>query len=149
MTQPNRETARDALTVLLNTRLVTTDAIVQVTYNYRKGDLGGQSPVVCVSSSGSMRARVDFSGDRENIIYLMVHTFVLYSDQSSWSEDDAEDRLDAIEAAIADVVDENSGKTTNWHWIDYGGRSERMDVTLGGHEYIVEAIPITVQMDYG
>jgi len=149
MTQPNRETARDALATLLETRLVATDEIVQVVYNYRKGDLGGQSPVVCVSSSGSRRAKVDFSGDRENIIYLMVHVFVLYSDQSDWTEDDAEDRLDAIEAAIADVVDANSSATANWHWIDYFGRSDRMDINLGGHEYIMEAIPVEIEMAYG
>ena len=149
MTQPSRETARDALAALLNTRLVDSDETVQIVYNYRKGDLGGQTPAVCVSSSGSRRAKVDFSGDRENIIYLMVHVFVLYSDQSDWTEDDAEDRLDDIEAAIADVIDENSSATDDWQWIDYGGRSDRMDVNLGGHEYIMEAIPIEVQMAYG
>ena len=149
MTQPNRETVRDAVAALLDTRLVDTDEIVQIVYNYRKGDLGGQSPVVCVSSGGSARERLDYSGTRENIAYLTIHVFVLYSDQSSWGEDDAEDRLDAIEAAIADVVDENSGETSSWLAFDYDARSERLDVNLGGHEYIMEAIPIAAQMAFG
>lgn len=149
MTQPSRETARDGLQGLLNTALVGAGKLAQATYNYREANLAGQSPVVCVSSGGSGRERLDFGGTRDNIAYLTVHVFVLYSDQSSWGPDDAEDRLDAIEAVIADVVDANSDETAYWLELDYDGRSERLDVALGGVEYIVEAIPIAARLTYG
>lgn len=153
MTQPNRETARDAITNLLNLRLVTTDAIVQAVYAYRKGDFGGLSPVVCVSSAGSERERADFSGTRQNIARFTIHVFVVYA-AASWTEWQAEDRLDAIEAAIADVIDANSGEVsshgvTYWLALDYDGASSRSDISLGGKEYIQEAIPVAALMSYG
>jgi hypothetical protein len=148
MTQPNRETARDALAALLNTRLVTTDTTVQAVYSYRKGNFGSQSPIVCVSSAGSARERVDFTGTRQNIIKLTIHVFVLYA-ATGWTEAEAEDRLDAIEAAIADVVDANSGQNAYWLALDYDGDSARADVAIGGVDYIMEAIPIAAQMAFG
>lgn len=148
MTQPNRESARDALAALLNTRLVTTDATVQAVYSYRKGDLGGLSPVVCVSSAGSARERLDFTGTRQNIVKLTIHVFVVYA-ATGWTEANAEDRLDAIEAAVADVIDANSGSTANWIAMDYDGESSRGDITLGGEDYIMEAIPVAAQVAYG
>ncbi len=148
MTQPNRESVRDAFATLLSTRLVTTDAIVQAVYNYRKGDLAGLSPVVCVSSAGSRRERIDFTGTRQNIVRLTVHVFVVYAD-TGWTEAQAEDRLDAIEAAIADVVDANSGPGSDWLTMDYDGDSARGDIVLGGEDYIMEAIPIAAQTSFG
>jgi len=148
MSQPNRETARDGLAALLNAQLVTTDAIVEVTYNYRKGDLQGQSPVVVVTSGGSARERLDFAGTRGNVAYLTVYVFVAYA-ATGWTEAQAEDRIDLIERTIADVVDANSGETAYWVAMDYDGRSSRDDVEDGGTEYIREMIPIAAQLAYG
>ena len=147
MTQPNRETARDGLATLLEAQLVTTDAIVEVVYNYRKGDLQGQSPVVVVTSGGSARERLDFTGTRSNIAYLTVYVFVAYAAEG-WTEAQAEDRLDLIERTIADVVDANSGTTAYWVAMDYDGRSTRDDVEDGGIEYIREIISIAAQLSY-
>jgi len=147
MSQPNRETLRDALYTLLNAELVTTNETVQQCYTYRPATFDGKSPVVCVSSAGSNRERLDFSGDRQNVFYYTIHVFVLYAAEG-WTEANAEDRLDAIEQGIADVISDNP-RTANWGGIDYDGRSVRSDVSVGGDAYIMEAIPIQALAAYG
>lgn len=140
----NRETIRDAMATLLNTALVGTGLPAQVVYGYRVGDLAGQSPVVVVSSAGSERPRFVADGGRTRV-YLQVDVFVLYSDESSWGEDEAEDRLDLIEKTIADTVHANQ-VTTNWQAADYAARTERIDVEVGGLEYAREMIPLRVEV---
>jgi len=142
----NRETARDALTTLLQAALVGTGKPAQAVYNYRKADFGGQSPVVTVSSGGSRRQRMTALGGRATF-FLQVDIFVLYSDLGTWTEADTEDRLDLIEAAIAGVVDANQS-TTSWSALDYADRSTRFAVPLGGIEYAWESIQLSVEV-YG
>jgi hypothetical protein len=140
----NRETVRDAMAALLNTALVGTGLPVQAVYAYRVGDLGGQSPVVVVSSAGSERPRMTAAGGRTTVL-LQVDVFVLYSDEGTWGEDDAEDRLDLIEKTIAETLHDNQ-VTTNWQAVDYAARSERVDVEIGGLEYAREMIPLRVEV---
>ena len=137
----NRETARDALATLLETAL---DSLVEEGYNYRIGDFEGKSPVVVVSSAGSTRQRSTFQGSRMTA-YFQVDVFVLYSDGSSWGEDEAEDRIDAIESAIAGVVDANQA-TDNWHALTFSERSQRIDVEVGGLEYVREMITLAAEV---
>jgi len=110
--------------------------------------LRGQSPLVMVSSAGSERERLDFTGTRGNVAYLTVYVFVAYA-ATGWTEAQAEDRIDLIERTIADVVDANSGETSYWVAMDYDGRSSRDDVEDGGIEYIREMTPIAAQLSYG
>ena len=140
----NRETVRDAMAALLNTALVGTGLPVQAVYAYRVGDLGGQSPVVVVSSAGSERPRMTAAGGRTTVL-LQVDVFVLYSDEGTWGEDDAEDRLDLIEKTIAETLHDNQ-VTTNWQAVDYAARSERVDVEVGGLEYAREMILLRVEV---
>jgi hypothetical protein len=142
----NRETVRDAMAALLNTALVGTGLPAQAVYAYRVGDLGGQSPVVVVSSAGSERPRMTAAGGRTTVL-LQVDSFVLYSDEGTWGEDDAEDRLDLIEKTIADTLHANQA-TTNWQAVDYAAQSERVDVEVGGLEYAREMILLRVEV-YG
>ena len=149
-TQPNREIARDGLTTLLTARLVTTDTIVQEVNNYRKGDFGGQFTVVNVSSAGAFREAITVPqpGVRQTFFYLYVDVFVLYA-ADGWTEAQAQDRQDLVEATIADVVDLNSGLTAYWNAADYEGTSEIEDVKFGGVPYLWERIKIGVDGFYG
>ena len=149
-TQPNREIARDGLATLLTARLITTDAIVQEVNNYRKGDFGGQFTVVNVSSAGAFREAITMgeTGPRQSIFYLYVDTFVLYA-ATNWTEAQAQDRQDLVEATIADVVDLNSGKTAYWNAADYEGISEIEDFTIGGVPYLYERIKVWIDGFYG
>lgn len=140
----NRETVRDAMAALLNTALVGTGLPVQAVYAYRVGDLGGQSPVVVVSSAGSQRPRMTAAGGRTTVL-LQVDVFVLYSDEDAWGEDEAEDRLDLIEKTIAETI-HSSQVTANWQAVDYAAQSERVDVEVGGLEYAREMILLRVEV---
>jgi len=147
----NRETVRDAVAALLESELTGTGNPVQAVYAYQVGDFGGRSPVVVVSSAGSERPAMTFSGNRATF-YLNVHVFVLYSDEGDWGEDDAEDRLDWIEKEIAAVVDANRGPTDDWQQLAYGeltaeaGRSRCGSVAVGGLEYRTELVPLRVEV---
>lgn len=140
----NRETVRDAMAALLNTALVGTGLPVQAVYAYRVGDLGGQSPVVVVSSAGSERPRMTAAGGRTTVL-LQADVFVLYSDEDAWGEDEAEDRLDLIEKTIAETI-HSSQVTANWQAVDYAAQSERVDVEVGGLEYAREMILLRVEV---
>jgi hypothetical protein len=139
----NRGTVRAAFGTLLGTALST---LAQAVYDYRIGDFEHQSPVVTVSSAGSVRKRASFQGGRATF-FLQVDVFVLYSDEGTWGEDDAEDRIDDIEAAIVAVVDENQA-TANWGALTLSERSQRVDVEIGGVEYIREMMVVAVEV-YG
>lgn len=132
----NRKTVRKALAALLGAGVPT----LQRVYDYRVGDFGGQSPVATVSSAGSERERLTFAGSKAGM-YFQVDVFSLYSDGGSWGEDDAEDAIDDIEAGIADVVDAYQ-QTDNWRALGLEGRSQRIDVVIGGVDYVRESMII-------
>ena len=143
----NREVSRDALEALLETALVGTELPAQAVYNYQIGDFAGQSPVVTVSSGGSLRSRRTITNTNwDNVFYLNVHVFVLYAepDNVNWTDAHAEDALDDIERRIADVLMINRS-TANWDVINYAGRSNRISIDIGGDEYSTEIIPTQVE----
>ena len=139
----NRKTAREALATLLSTALTGGGGLAQAVYSYRVGDFGGASPVVIVSSQGSRRERSTFQGSR-NTVFLQVDIFVLYA-AVGWTEQDAETRLDDIEAAIAGVVDANQ-ETANWLALNWADRSQRVDVAIGGVDYIRELLVLAAEV---
>lgn len=128
----NRKTVRAALAALIAAGVPS----LQKVYDYRVSDFGGQSPVATVSASGTGRERATFQGSQA-LMYFQVDVFALYSDGANWGEDDAEDAIDDIEAGIAAVVDANQ-KTEHWHSLSLEGRSQRIDVEIGGVEYVRE-----------
>lgn len=140
----DRETVRDALATLLGTALVGSGLPAQAVYNYRKGDWAGASPVVEVSSRGSDRRRMTARGSQAKF-FLQADVYVLYSDEASWGEDDAEDALDEIEHLIAGVVESNQ-VTAQWRALDYAAESERYDVSIGGVGYIWERVTLVAEV---
>jgi hypothetical protein len=144
----NREDSRDLLAELIEDELVGTLGIVQAVYNYKVGNPQGQSPIVCVISSGSARPPGAF-GEQDAVFYLEVQIWVLYSDPDAippWTEADAEDTLDLIETEVSEIIADNP-VSSKWKDIDYDGRSSISDVTvLGGGAYVLEKIPIAVEV---
>lgn len=141
----NRETSRDALAALLTTEMVNgSPQLAQAVYNYQKFDFGGTSPVVLVYSGGAERPSATLGGSRTTL-QLWVAMFVSTVASGSYTEADAEDRLDRLERALAEVIDENRS-TANWTHIAYDGHSLVQDVELGGVPYIAEYVPVEVQV---
>ena len=146
----NRETVRDALATLLTTDLTGAGNSAQAVYNYKVGDFAGQSPVVIVTSEGSERKDIVFSSpERYSIFYLSVMVFVLYADPDvSWTEADAEDRLDLIEKDISETLQTNYGHSSGtWHRIFIEGRTQVLEVTIAGDQYLVEIFPVRVEIN--
>jgi len=142
MTVINRESVRDALAGLLTTALVGTAKPAQAVYGYQIGDFAGMTPVVTVSGEGIERRQNAVSTREVVTIWLNVHVFVLYSDQGSWGEDDAEDRIDLIEQTIAETIC-NNRTGTYWANLQYAGRTQMGSLEIGGAEYRWEVIPVT------
>lgn len=140
----DRETVRDALATLLETALVGTGLPAQAVFNHRAGDWAGASPVVEVLSRGSDRRRMTARGSHAKF-FMQVDVYVLYSDDASWGEDDAEDALDEIEHLIAGVVESNQ-VTAQWGALDYAEESERFDVAIGGVAYIWERVTLVAEV---
>jgi len=143
-TSVNREWARDALAYLIDTAL-TTAALTQEVYNYQVGDFEGRSPVVVVTSGPVQRTMDSFGTCWRTNVTLYVHVFVLYSDKDTWGEDDAEDRLDAIEAEIADVVAANPSNVT-WGGLEFAEPSIVDSLEIGGDEYRHEVFTVLATM---
>lgn len=144
MASTSRETVRDALAALLQAALVGSGKPAQAVFGYQVGDFGGQSPVVVVASGPTTRERRGFGPCWHTSATLLVFVFVTYA-ASGWTEANAEDALDAIEAAIADVVLANSS-TATWHGLTYAGETEPGSMVIGGVEYRSEVIRLRCEV---
>lgn len=143
MASTSREGARKAFAALLDTALVDTN-IVEAVYDYQVGDFAGAASVIVVTSGGIMRERQSFGTCWFNAYILDCYLFVLYADSdSSWTEADAEDKIDDIEAAFADVV--MSGTSATWDQALYEERSELAVVSVGGVSYRRELIKVRLE----
>ncbi len=141
----SRKALRRELARLLAEALAGAGKPVQQVLAYRAGDLLGQSPVVVVSSLGSSRPQLSFQGTVPRH-RLQVDVFVLYADPASgWGEEQAEDRLDDIEQAVADFIDAHPVWDGFWQGIDRSEWSERVDVEIGGKEYTREVLVLTFE----
>lgn len=139
MISTSRKDVRQHFAGLLSTALSGT---AQAVYAYRKGDFAGSTPVVTVSSLGSIRNPLTFQGMIPSF-RLQVDVFVLYNDPASgWTEQNAEDKLDDIEEAITAVVAANQVVSSKWEGIDFAGWSDRVDISIGGVEYIREYLTL-------
>lgn len=141
MASISREVARKAFAGLLDTALVDS-GIAQAVYDHQVGDFGGASSVVVVTSGGIMRERQSFGTCWANAYMLDCYLFVLYS-ATGWTEADAEDKIDDLEAAFADVV--MSGTDAAWDQMVYEETTSLGVVSIGGVPYRRELIRVRLE----
>jgi hypothetical protein len=101
-----RQTARDALAALF-----VADGSWQAVYGYMPNDeeLDGQSPVLTVRSGGTAQEMASLHVNPTSYRYLL-RTMVLANDaDSSWSESNAEDKLDELDQKLRQVIRDNVG----------------------------------------
>lgn len=148
MASTNRETVRDALAALLSAGLTGAGNPVQAVYGYLKSDFEGQSPVVLVQTGSIQRGTPTVTDDWDNLIRLNVLVWVMDADaDSSWTDANVDDKCDEIEADIADIILANRTGNANWNEINYADEPTNIiRVTIGSTPYVVEAIPIDVQV---
>lgn len=148
----NRKTVRDALATLLKNALVGTSKPVDQVFGYLASGWAAESvAVVVVTSAGTGRERTHPGQQTFDVwAYFDVWVYVLYNDGGTWTEAHGEDRRDAIEKAIADVVQDNTAKAGAWDDLQYDGRTTATDVEIeGGTTYFVERVPLKVHIFQG
>jgi len=139
----SREAARDALVTLLSAALVGTGKPVKTVSGSKVESLEGETPLVVVLSRGSERERLTFQGDRATF-YMVIQTWVLQS-ASGWTQAQAEDAIDSIEALIAATLEANQG-TANWEILAYDGQSTILEAGVAGVPFYVETTPIVARL---
>jgi hypothetical protein len=140
----NRETVRDALVTLVSDNLTGSGNPLQSVTGHGLDTLDEVSHMV-IKSAGSGRPPFRF-GKTGLVVYLLAEVWVLATDGGDWGRDDAEDRLDLIEKEFASLLESNH-YTANWQAIDYEDRSRVGEVmTVTGLPYLVEMIPLEVQV---
>lgn len=148
----SREVMRDAAQSILAAALVPSAA--QAVLNYLPRKISGQPiPLVCVFSDGSQRPQAGIGTVRHASRFrLGVMTFVYAADtQRGQTEGAAEDQLDALERAIANVIADNRGKVQNaslpWHYIQVESDSFTtvLPVVMDGVQYLTEQFNLIVE----
>lgn len=147
----NREACRDQLATLLGTALTGVGKPVQAVYNYRPTDVAGASPVVMVLSAGTASRQKHGIGNvtRYHSRFLLnILVFVMDASTSdAWTRNNVEDALDAIEKTIADVLSDNREVSGIWNYIEHGAEGSRiLPAVLGGKQYLMEPIPVLVEV---
>lgn len=140
MSAASREDVRKEIASGLEVALASLAAAV---YPSQRAIPAGLSPVVRVFSSGIQRPPLAADGTGRTLMRFTVQTWVLlYADD--WTEDDAEDTLDALEEAVANWVWQNQ-LGHSWSDLRYTELSTVDNAVIeGGVPYIVEDIPLEV-----
>lgn len=133
----SRADCRKALADLLDAALVDGLGLVREVYPHKVDNPNGRSPLVGVLSLGALRPPATFEGNKPHF-FLGVQTLVLAETADGYTMGDAEDALDAVEAAVAEVIEANR-VTAMWLALKQVDRSRVVDVRdVGGRPYFIE-----------
>lgn len=114
-------------------------------YGYMATGFEGLSPVVRVVSAGSMRPEFTARGTRSRFYYSVQLWVLFFEDGEPDVQQAAEDALDDLEEALLDwLIDNQTGAL--WTAISFADRSRTQVVLVGGSQYIMEDIPIAVDV---
>lgn len=149
MAATNREIVRDALVTLFTSGLTGGSNPAQAVYGHAASDFQGQSPVVLVKGQGVDRQEATYDTDVSSAFLLVVENWVLKADPASgWTEADAEDRLDLLEKAEADIYIANySHPSGTWDRIFYAGPTQIIETSNAGKPWLVEIVPLRIEKD--
>ncbi len=151
METKSRETFRDAFATMLSTAITGVGQPVQAVYNYLKGTLAGESPVVLVTSGPILRSKGGM-GTRQYKMRVGLNLVVMIAKPPASTpgnnEQAVDDLVDTVEALIADVVSANQNNDDVWNDLKYTEQpSEPMNGhDLDGHPYVVEIIRLEAML---
>lgn len=148
-----RSAVRKSLAELLSDAL---GPKVDVVHNHRVSDLGymtGGAPVskAVVVTASSVGALAGGSGrERETTeVRSMTNFFinvVIFVSSAYDQEASAEDALDALEAAVSDVIIDNATVPGSWALLEIIDRSRVDEVPLVSNTYLRETIPVRIEL---
>lgn len=145
----NRKDLRTAVKASIDAALVGPTKVAQICYKYQTGEFDetlntgevANVSVLVLTSSGSDRQEDNtLYPAAEQLIFLNLHSFVLYEKENEWTESQSEDAIDDLEAAIVEWWSENSDRRDEstmpaWLQMSLMGRSEVSSAFIGGIEY--------------
>jgi len=141
MTMADRQAIREAFATALAAAIPDYQEVIGHTVQ----DFGGKTPVATVLSAGSDRPPMTMEGGRTTF-FLSLNNWVLYSsEEDSWTEQDAEDKMDDLERQVAEFVHSNR-RTTSWDYLAYDSRSIIRTIPIGGDMYLHEQFSIRVEV---
>lgn len=150
MSLPTRHECRTALAALLEAAADAAFGAGAVTvYGHMETNPGGLSPLVALASEGSDRTALTARGNRATYT-ITVNLFVLRGRDADYTDADADQYLDELEAVVADVVEahRSGGGGVPWKALRYAEASRiaapvEMD---GAEQYWLEPIPLQVEV---
>ena len=149
LTPVNRRFIREEIQTELSAAL--TDALG--VYGYLKSGLDGDSPIVRVLAAGSKRNEVgDGSGYESQFYFDLQILVILYQDgaDADVMASAAADTLDDLEFAAFQWFADNQQipheGSTIWTLASWDNRSTIQPVAVGSSFYLVETIPIAVEV---
>jgi len=139
----SRRTVREALGTQLTTAL--TSALQVYDYLYSKFEV--DSPIVRIITDGSNRPPIYSEGIRSTFYYALQFWVAYYEEGTPAAQQEAEDIVDALEYEFVQWLEANQVSTI-WTMIRVDGRSQVRTVLVRGQYWIVETIPLAVEV-YG
>ena len=140
MTVPNRETVRDALVTLLSAALVGVGKPCKSVLGYPAARISA-SPLVCVSSTTATSEKIAKASWGWQFQFN-IEILVRWKDSSSWTQANAEDKLDAIWVIVGGVIEANQSNA-NWQVLEVVEDTCDL-VAISGDSYRREVIRINV-----
>jgi len=147
MTVLSRKTIKEEIATGLSTALVGSGKPAIALYSYQKGKLGGESPVILVTS-GTLDREFKGMGSTtfDSRFIIDCHVLVYDGDENQpLTETQREDKGDELEVGIATWVASHQ-KGTNYRALRYQKPTERASVVmLDGEPYLLEIISLEVE----
>lgn len=126
----SREVARDQLVVHLNVYLA---GLVKTITGHKLTNIKGKFPIAYVKATGTLRQRTTFTSDYPTFSFQVI----IYVHRQGWTDAEACDAVDAIEAKVAELAQDMS---TPDEYIGYESRSTVTEVVIDGENYYREQI---------
>jgi hypothetical protein len=142
----SRKTFRNSLALFLEKEMSTPKAV----FSYVPADLKSQSPLVCVTGGPTNRKR-ETPQSYDNAFGLTIRNITIYSLESNtqWTPEMAEDMIDKLEweASIALLHADQQARSMGFRSIMRNGTSVPDVVKILGVSYLIENIPVLVEVD--
>lgn len=91
---------------------------------YEPHDLGTASPLIVLSSGGSVRTRKTLQGSQLTAtIYVDIYTVAAEATNGVATDAATADVMDLVESQVAAAVDAHQTHATGWIALEYGGAS--------------------------
>lgn len=143
MTVINRKDIRSALATALTTNITAAKYVADYL-----ADPQGQMPAVTLTSVGSGGNPLTSDGDTLQH-KILIHLLVIAGKSASWTNENAEDLLDDIRAALDTYIEGNSLTVSGkLYTIERLGDSDISRVAIGNEQYLDETVPILLRTFY-